>query len=277
MLKTNTQNLILNYIESHWHENHSVPSQDKLSEHFQLSPERVQEFFEDPLFREVLERKYLWEQYAKPENTLSARQLQCLNILANSLDRRTPRQKLKELKVTAQQFQVWLEEPAFAKALNSRVHDNFKSSAWRIKQAIVEEAASGDISAAKFFMELTGEYTPTSKSSVNVSVDFNRTVDLLIEVILRHVTPETAQRIGAEFEMVLSGRNLPSLPVPSPVESTSVPPVGQALVLPVESTSAAVLPVEQFSVPKPGRNADVKELLDFFTNTDEGASDDFGL
>jgi hypothetical protein len=195
-------------IEIYWHANNRVPTQSLLAQEMNLSEEEIDDIFAHPDFVRLLQKSYYWEAYQRSDSDLTSQQLLTLNVLANQYDKRSHTQKFRDLKITPQQFNRWMQEPAFSRALNERIQKNFHDDGWKVLQSILQTASSGDTNAAKFYMELTGRYTPTNRTqSVNVSL---KAVDLLVEVLTRHLgaLPNGAallDAIGADFQRVLSG------------------------------------------------------------------------
>ncbi len=64
---------------------------------------------------------------------------------------------------------------------------------------LVKAVESGDLTAIKFQMELTGRYNPRIDVNVNVEGLLARVVD----IVARHVTPEVMEAIANELEGVV--------------------------------------------------------------------------
>lgn len=191
---------LIRYISSENSRTGGVPSKEKLREEFPHLD--IDECFADAEFQEILRRRYLDDFYSNDE-TLSMKQVAFIDMMCSSVDKRKPEQKLKDLGVSAARFQKWLDDPIFNKTLKERAEKAFEDRAPEVFNAIAESAISGDMSAAKFYMELSGRYSP--KTNVNLNTNSGQVIELLIEVIQRHVNPDQLAAIAFEFESVLSG------------------------------------------------------------------------
>lgn len=277
----------LRRIDLYWQEHKKVPSHQLLADTLKISIDEVRELFEHPDFIRLLQKSYYWEAYQRSDTDLSTQQLLCLNVLANVYDKRSHTQKFRELKITPSQFNKWMQEPVFSRALNERVQQNFHDDGWKVFQSILDTASTGDTNAAKFYMELTGRYVPqTRNTNVNANISI-KAVDLLVEVLMRHLghLPNGAQlleAIGQDFQSVLSGTPLSSAPpralaASSDVLNEYVPlqrPQLQERTITIPD-SARATNTEGFS-PVDGRKRSEK-VLDFIEslNTEFDVLDDF--
>lgn len=219
----------------HYTKHSTVPSIEKLHELTDIPIERIEEAFDDDDFINILRASYLYEYYTTAPGDLSLSQLSALHVFSNQHDRRTIQQKLKALRITSQQFNRWMQDPTFSRTLNSKVSQSFKDNGWRVFQSLLEQAAAGDFNHTKLYMEMNGHYTPSSRNhNTNVSLDV-KSVDLLIEVILRVLGPlpegqQLISQITNGFEEVLTTGSLtPPVPVqvsrPEPSILTTGSPV----------------------------------------------------
>lgn len=275
-------------IELHYTKHSTVPSIEKLHELTGIEIERIEEAFDDEDFIQILKASYLYEYYTTAPGDLSLAQLSALHVFANQHDRRTIQQKLKALRITSQQFNRWMQDPTFSRTLNTRVQSSFKENGFRVFQSLLEQAAGGDFNSTKLYMEMNGYYTPhTRNHNTNVSLDV-KSVDLLIEVILRVLGPlqngqTLISQITTGFEQVLTTGSLQS---PSMISSPQPQLVSRAEPhsppIPVHSplTSMGVhsreSPVEDLgsSGKKPSRAVSVE---DFLAQVEDEYDDDLGI
>ena len=271
-------------IELHFQKHNAVPTIEKLSELTSLPLETIEEAFDDEDFIQILRSSYLYDRFNSAPGDLSLTQLAAFHVFSNQHDRRTITQKLKALKITSQQFNRWMADPTFSRMLNEKVQQNFKDNGYRVFQSLLEQAAGGDFNSTKLYMEMNGHYTPTNRlnsTNVNVSV---KSIDLLIEVILRVLGPlptgqELIAQITSGFEQVLTNGTLPSvtpelLPpaeAPLPFNVVQVDPIHQA------SPIHQVSPVE--AVGSSGKLASVVDFLDTVARSNEllEEEDDLGI
>lgn len=215
-------------IELHYQKFSSVPSAEKLSELTNQPVEQIEEAFDDEDFIRILKASYLYDQYTSAPGDLSLAQISALHVFGNQHDRRTITQKLKALRITSQQFNRWMQDPVFSRTLNEKVQTSFKENGWMVFQSLLDQASKGDFNHTKLYMEIAGHYTPASRNfnqNVNVSV---KSVDLLIEVILRVLGPlpngqALISQITQGFEEVLTTGSLKSttLEISPPAETMS--------------------------------------------------------
>lgn len=205
-------------IELHFTKHSQVPTIEKLHEITDIPISQIEEAFDDEDFVQILRHSYLYEFYNTAPGDLSLPQLSALHVFSNQHDRRTIQQKLKALRITSQQFNRWMSDPIFSRTLNSKVQLAFKDNGWQVFQSLLEQAAGGDFNSTKLYMEMNGHYTPSSRqhqTNVNVSV---KSIDLLIEVILRVLGPlpdgqNLISQITNGFEQVLTTGSLtPDMP-----------------------------------------------------------------
>jgi len=138
-------------------------------------------------------------------------QLMLANMLLNTHDTRSVREKLRELQITSQQYHAWLRAPAFQQHLAKRGEEMFKSIDWEAYEALAGAVRSQDVSALKLFFEMRGIYTPKQVQEINVDVVLVR----VVEIIARHVhDPATLQAIADDLDMLEVGQNRG---VPTPV------------------------------------------------------------
>lgn len=251
------------HIELHYQKHSTVPTADKLAESLDLPIETIEQAFDDEDFVQILQHSYLYEQYNKAPGELSLSQLSALQVLSNQVDRRTIQQKLKALRITAQQFNRWMQDPVFSRTLNQRVLANFKDQGFRVFQSLLESAANGDFNSTKLYMEMNGHYTPHNRThNTNVSLDV-KSVDLLIEVIIRTLSPlpdgsHLISQITNGFEQVLTTGSLTSL------APTQVPPAT------VQIPNHPASPVSAS-----GNSGKLADIEDFLASIEE--DDDLGI
>lgn len=256
-------------IELHFQRHSAVPTADKLAEQLEIPIEQIEAAFDDDEFINILKSSYLYEYYNSAPGDLSLAQLSALHVFANQHDRRTPTQKFKALRITSQQFNRWMQDPVFSRTLNSRVQATFKDQGFRVFQSLLESAASGDFNSTKLYMEMNGHYTPSSRqTSTNVSVSV-KSVDLLIEVILRVLGPlpdgqQLISQITNGFEEVLTTGSLTA-----PIQQ-QLPPAAPSL----PSNILHVSPVEE--VRSSGKLTDIEDFLQTVSDTFED-DDDLGI
>jgi hypothetical protein len=129
---------------------------------------------------------------------LTVEQLGLLTILSNPADGRDLKRKLSHAGITWNKYQTWREQAVFSKAHDQIVGETLKKMMPMAKQQLAAKIASGDISAIKFGMEVTGEHDPNGKKQI----DAKAFIGILLEIIEEEVTDAaTLQRIAAKVSL----------------------------------------------------------------------------
>jgi hypothetical protein len=127
---------------------------------------------------------------------LTPEQLSVANIMLDIRDNRSQRKKLQECNVTTAKWEGWLRDPAFQQYIRSRAEAMLGDNLHESHLALLDRVRSGDISAIKYFNEITGRYVPSG----NEKVDVNGVLMKVLEIIQRHVKePEALNNIAADF------------------------------------------------------------------------------
>lgn len=132
------------------------------------------------------------------ESGLTVEQLGLLTILSNPADGRDLKRKLSHAGISWAKYQAWREQTVFSKAHDQIVGETLKKMMPMAKQQLAAKIASGDISAIKFGMEVTGEHDPNGKKQL----DAKAFLGILLEIIEEEVTDQaTLQRIAAKVSL----------------------------------------------------------------------------
>jgi hypothetical protein len=134
-------------------------------------------------------------------DVLTPIQLLTLNTLLDFNDPRPFHRKLQQLGVNSRDFAAWKRDPAFAVYYKKRIQGLVDQS-HEVDLALFERAIDGDITAIKFYNELTGRYRPQT-AGVEVA-NVKLLVLKLMEVITRKLQdqPELLYEIGLELEAI---------------------------------------------------------------------------
>ena len=129
-------------------------------------------------------------------SALTPEQLTVANLMQDLRDNRSQRKKLQECGVTTAKYEAWLRDPAFQSYLRNRSENMLGDNLHESHLALVDRVRSGDVSAIKYFNEITGRYVPQG----NEKVDVNGVLMKVLEIIQRHVTDANAlSSIAADF------------------------------------------------------------------------------
>lgn len=186
---------ILAWVEEHYWEFQVVPTEQAIEDKYQHNP------LSKPEFREALHKKYLLPFYNDRPDGFTAEQLLVLNKVCNQNDKRSLQVKLNECKITMQQWQVWVNDPAFMRHFAGRLHREFKNKLPEVMMAVVEQALGGDSKAQMLYLEMSGAYQRSA--NVNINVDVGSTLDTLVEILQEELDQATFERIVNRFSSEL--------------------------------------------------------------------------
>jgi len=209
---------VARYVEQVFWETGQIPTQEKCIE--DLSPlfqkglddgngntvlnasvaHSVVATFKNPNVKQLLSQKGI-DLYPKISGkVLTAEQLILANMLLNLHDKRSVREKLKEIGVTSQQYHAWLRQPQYMEYLRKRGESMLASSDHIAYKNLIGAVESKDLNAIKFFFELRGIYNPKLTIDVNV----NMVLTQVVEVIARHVKdPVALSNIADELDNIV--------------------------------------------------------------------------
>lgn len=201
MSVSENQVLVLTYCEQKWWENGAIPSDEKIANALGLSVATVKSYFKKEKFREALQRRGVILHNAEDPAAavLSLNQLTVASMLLNIHDKRSMREKLKELDVSTQQLNSWMRDPKFAGYIRRRAEQQFASADATAYLSVLKNMEAGDLNATRLFLEMRQIYTP----KVNVQVDVDMVLTNVIEIIAKHVTDrDTLIAIANDIEKI---------------------------------------------------------------------------
>lgn len=141
------------------------------------------------------------ERVLSTSDALTPIQLLLINSLLDFNDPKPDHKKIKELGISSRTYSAWRRDPAFIAYLKKRVETIVDGDDDEISRSLFERARDGDITAIKFYMEVTGKYRP---ATVGQTQDLRYILLRIQEVLLRNLQghPELMQRIGLELESI---------------------------------------------------------------------------
>ena len=132
------------------------------------------------------------------ETGLSVEQLGLLTILTNPTDGRTLKGKLKASGVSWPTYQAWMKQPRFHAMYKSWASTTLIDAIPAAETQLANLMASGDLSAIRFGMEVTGRHDPANKKQV----DGQKLVALILEVIEEEIKDvEILRAIGNKIQL----------------------------------------------------------------------------
>lgn len=194
---------VITYIEQMWWEdNGTVPTNEKVAEETGVALSTIADYWKDETFRVALSARGITFDNRPDSKALTMKQLQVANMMMNTLDRRSMREKLKEAGILPQELAGWMRSPAFQEHLRRRGENLFQGADPAAYKGLVSAVEAGDLKAIQLFFEMRGIYNPKLQVSLDLNVIFIR----IIEIISKHVTdPATLNAIAVEMESLASG------------------------------------------------------------------------
>lgn len=195
----------LNFLEQYWYTYGSIPTQAR-AEELGISKDLWQSSFSNNEFRKQcldrgislrglkldLEPLPEWKQ-----QMLTEEQLTVANIMLDFTDNRSASKKLQDLGISTAKYQSFLKDQAYQDYITTRAENLLGDNQHEAHLSLINRVRSGDMSAIKYFNEITGRYVPSSgDKDVNVTMILMRT----LEIIQRYVKDvQTQELIAQEF------------------------------------------------------------------------------
>lgn len=126
---------------------------------------------------------------------LTDEQLALLDILSNTSKLGGLQQRLKKAGVSASKFRAWKRQRAFSEAMKRLVQYEREDAADNVDIQLISMAQNGNLNAIKYYNDLVGR-GPNDKKAVD-AMQFSK---IILESVMKHVTPEQLKAISAEVE-----------------------------------------------------------------------------
>lgn len=190
------------WIQIYWHQKGLFPTKKEFEKNNPLC--ELETLLKHPTFQLALANRGIDH---RPDGNLTAEQSAAIIAVCNYADRRSQTTKLRALGIGPEKWKGWLRNKKFKDFLHSMAASDFHDSLNIAYAGLMRAVEKGNVDAIKFYLELTGRYTPTSVNEQNTKVVVSR----LIESIQRHVKdPLALQRIVSDF-VAVSGEETPAL------------------------------------------------------------------
>lgn len=189
-----------------WRRGHAPTHVSELNSEFQTSfTETLWEHcFSTPSLVQYLQDRHVpVPDEARP--ALTKKQLDFLQKLFDPSDPSPLAAKLKAAKVTSAEYTSWMRDENFTALARSEANKRFSDGRTNVLLALEQEATlKRNVAAIKLYLTMTGDYSEAKSGvTVNVNQDMRLLTYRLLEVLQRHVPPETLALVAAEFEQVL--------------------------------------------------------------------------
>lgn len=195
-------------VEQLWWETGSLPTSEAISGLIGVSVASVTGYWALPHVRTSLLKRGV-ELEPKINGVLSIQQLDAVNTLLNPHDKRSLREKLSEVGVAPQKYQLWLRDAGFQAYITKRVEAMWGGTEAEAYLTLMNAVRGGSLEATKLFFEMRGIYNPRLQIDVNVDSVLSK----VVEIITRHVRdPETLSAIAADLDLISTGGIGPATP-----------------------------------------------------------------
>lgn len=199
---------IVPWVEIYWHKNKRYPSDIELCTRFGFEPLDLQRLHSSKFYDECLRERGI----SRDSSQLTDKQVAAISLITNFSDVRPNAAKLSAIGVTAEEYNGWLSNPAFKSELTNRADDILDNVYPEAQAALAKKVKSGDITALKFYYEITGR--AQSPETANMKLTMIR----LIEAVQKHVKdPAILQAIASEINAAgsVALESVPTAQLPS--------------------------------------------------------------
>lgn len=188
----------LSYIEQVFWETGHIPTNDVVASTLGYKKSFVESCWKDDTFKTALAARGIDFNPEISKEVLNPQQVVLANMILNTHDKTSIRQKLEMVGVSSQQYHAWLREPAFQNYLRKRAETQFAGADHAAYTGLIKAVENNDFNAIKFFFEMRGIYNPKLDVNINIEV----VVMQLIEVVAKYVSPEILAKIAEEIEKI---------------------------------------------------------------------------
>jgi hypothetical protein len=193
----------LNHYWIHWTTHGTIPSVAKVARDFNLNPITVQSMVDSVAFRKKLVIRGV---PLSERSVLSPEQFRCIAIVTDPTVKGGLKNRLKIAGIGYSTYQAWMRIPEFKDAVNILATEILENSLSDVNTGLVEAASRGDVSAVKFYYEVTGKYNPADRQVMDVM----SVLAQVVEIIQKHVSsPEQLKAIAADLSMLSTVAGLP--------------------------------------------------------------------
>lgn len=188
----------VNFIEQFWWEHSELPSLALIEQKAGITKQESETFWKNDDVIESLRKRNLDPEVINNHTEILTReQLIVANMVLNIADKRSIREKLKDVGIKPAAYQAWMNDPTFVGYVRRRAEQLFNTADSKARLALVEGIEAGDFQSTKLYLEMRGLYNPRVDINLNVEQVLVRVVD----IIARHVDDAVVlEAIATEIE-----------------------------------------------------------------------------
>lgn len=142
---------IVPWIETYYHNHKVFPTDSLLMTQFRMDREKLDALLRSKLFKSALEHRGI-----ERRSHLTPTQVACISVVTNFADTRPQDVKLSSIGVTPEIYRGWLSNSSFKRELAARAEEILEISQPDVLAVLANKARSGNLSAIKMIMEMTG-------------------------------------------------------------------------------------------------------------------------
>lgn len=238
------------FVELLYWRNGTVPTVAELNSAFdlRLTARQLDAYLSQPKIKQ-----YLINKRGVPLNArarLTAKQLDWIRVATDASDVRPVALKMKDLNVTRSDLTKWQSDKFFQQVMYEQGTRSFQNARFGVLRSLAVEAMNGNVTAQKIYLEMTGDYNATQKVDINVTHEMRQTINVVLDILQRHCSPEVIEAVAVEIEKA----TIPGLPGAAPID----------LPLPVATPSSVIQ-----ALPKPKRKVEHPTIQDIANGDDD--------
>lgn len=213
----------VHFIERHHSITGAIPKDDDIIEYLKFTKNHpniniisVDSLKENHLFKLSMESRGLVLNYGPGElrhvNSLTQRQMAAASLMMNTMDRRSNEKKLRDLGISTEEWNNWIQNASFAEYLRERSEVLISHSLHEAHMGLLRGVAQGNTASIKLYYEMTGRYNPQEEANVNIRL----LIGQVLEAIQKHVrNPDTLNALAIELSQI-------AITAGSPVDGKSI-------------------------------------------------------
>lgn len=229
------QNDAVYFIERHHSVTGAVPKDDDIIEYLKFTKNHpninvvsIDILKSSKLFKASMESRGIVCNYGEGElrhvYDLTQRQMAAASLMMNTMDRRSNEKKLRDLGISTEEWNNWIQNKVFAEYLRERSEVLVTNSLHEAHLGLMRGVMQGNTASIKLYYEMTGRYNPQEEQQINIRL----LIGQVLEAIQKHVRdPNTLNNIAIEMSQI-------AIKAGSPVDgktitSVAAEPIGREL------------------------------------------------
>lgn len=199
---TDTELDLVFFIERFHASTGSAPTDAQLNQRFNLTPEILNAFKENPLVLKSFKARGIV--YPAADDRFTPEQMHAASIMLDMYDRRSEEKKLRDMGITTRQWSEWILDDNFAAYLNDRAEKMLSNSLFEAHKGLKKGVRNGNVASVKAMYEITGRFRPDQETQIDV----RRVLHTFIEVIQKYVKdPVMLHAIAMDLSNVASAES----------------------------------------------------------------------